>query len=47
LAIDTNHPQADGKLTDRRIETILQGYGYEVLSEAKPLMTTWARPKTV
>jgi FkbM family methyltransferase len=47
LAIDTNHPQADGKLTDRRVEAILQGYGYQALSEAKPLMTTWARPKTV
>jgi FkbM family methyltransferase len=47
LAIDTNHPQADGSMTDRKIEAILQSYGYDAISEAKPLMTTWARPKTV
>lgn len=45
LAIDTNHPQADGQMTDQQVESILQTYGYEVLSEAKPLMTTWARSK--
>jgi FkbM family methyltransferase len=43
LAIDTNHPLANGELTDSRVEAILRGYRYEVLSEAKPLMTTWAR----
>lgn len=43
LAIDTNHPQADGKMTDHQVELILRSYGYEVFSEAKPLMTTWAR----
>jgi FkbM family methyltransferase len=47
LAIDTNHPQADGSMTDRKVEAILQSYGYDAISEAKPLMTTWARPKTV
>ena len=47
LAIDTNHPQADGKMTDHQVEVILRSYGYEVLSEAKPLLTTWARAKTI
>jgi FkbM family methyltransferase len=47
LAIDTNHPQGDGTMTDRKVETILQSFGYDAVSEAKPLMTTWARPKTV
>ena len=46
FAIDTNHPQADGSMTDRPVESILRSYGYEVFSEGKPLMTTWARPKT-
>lgn len=46
FAIDTNHPQADGSLTDRPVEAILRDYGYDTLSEAKPLMTTWARPRT-
>lgn len=46
FAIDTNHPQADGSLTDRPVEAILRSYGYEAFSEGKPLMTTWARPKT-
>ena len=47
LAIDTNHPQVDGTLTDRKVEAILKSYGYDAVSEAKPLMTTWGRPKTV
>jgi FkbM family methyltransferase len=45
LAINTNHPKVDGRMTNMEIEAILQGYGYDVLSEAKPFMTTWARPK--
>jgi FkbM family methyltransferase len=47
LAIDTNHPQANGKLTDRPVANILRSCGYQVLSEARPLMTTWARPGTI
>ncbi len=46
LALDTNHPRADGSMTDRPVEAILESYGYDVLSEAAPIMTTWARPKT-
>jgi len=45
FALDTNHPKADGKCTDKEIEALFQSYGYEVLSEANPLLTTWARPK--
>lgn len=44
LAIDTSHAQEDGTITCSGVETILRSYGYEVLSEANPLMTTWARP---
>jgi hypothetical protein len=47
VAIDTNHPQVDGTMTDRKVEAILKSYGYDAVSEAKPLMTTWARPKAV
>ncbi|MFZ0631688.1 MAG: FkbM family methyltransferase [Acidobacteriaceae bacterium] len=43
LAIDTSHLRADGTTTRSEVETILRSYGYEVLSEANPLMTTWAR----
>ncbi len=45
LALDTNHPQENGEMTDKAVETILQNYGYETYSEANPLLTTWARPK--
>ncbi len=45
FALDTNHPQADGKMTAEEIETIFRGYGYEAASEANPLLTTWARPQ--
>ncbi len=45
FALDTNHPKADGKCTDKEIEALFQSYGYETLSQANPLLTTWARPK--
>ena len=45
FAIDTNHPQANGRLTDGEIEAMFRNYGYDVLSEANPLMTTWARAR--
>ena len=45
LAIDTNHPKADGEMTNHEVESMLQDYGYEVHSEASPLLTTWARPR--
>ena len=45
FALDTNHPMANGELTSGRVETILRGNGYEVASEANPLMTTWARKR--
>jgi FkbM family methyltransferase len=44
FALDTNHPKADGQCTDKEIEALFRSYGYEVLSEANPLLTTWARP---
>jgi FkbM family methyltransferase len=44
LAIDTNHPKPDGEMTNREVESMLREYGYEVHSEASPLLTTWARP---
>ncbi len=45
FAVDTNHPRADGSMTDRAVEEIFLRSGYETASEAKPLLTTWARPK--
>jgi FkbM family methyltransferase len=44
LALDTNHPRADGSTTEKPVESLLSSYGYEVASEANPLLTTWARP---
>lgn len=43
VAIDTNHPRPDGTMTDREVEAVLRSCGYEVASEAKPLLTTWGR----
>lgn len=45
FAMDTNHPQADGSMTSGEIERMFASYGYEVMSEANPLLTTWARPR--
>jgi len=45
FALDTNHPQANGETTDKAVEVLFRNYGYEVLSETNPLLTTWARPK--
>lgn len=45
LALDTNHPNVNGEMTDREVEAMLRSYGYEAESEANPLLTTWARPK--
>ena len=45
LAIDTNHPKPDGEMTNREVESMLREYGYEVHSEASPLLATWARPR--
>ena len=44
VVIDTNHPRPDGTMTDRDVENVLRGCGYEVASEARPLLTTWGRP---
>jgi FkbM family methyltransferase len=43
FALDTNHPKANGEMTNREIEAMFRSYGYEVASEANPLLTTWAR----
>ncbi len=45
FAVDTNHPQADGEMTTAFVEAKFREYGYECLSEANPLWTTWARPR--
>ncbi|HEY5328712.1 MAG TPA: FkbM family methyltransferase [Acidobacteriaceae bacterium] len=45
FALDTNHPKLNGETTDREVETMFRSYGYEAESEAKPFLTTWARPK--
>jgi len=44
LALDTSHLKVDGTPTAADVEVLLRGYGYEVASEANPLLTTWARP---
>jgi FkbM family methyltransferase len=46
FALDTHHPQANGEMTSRKIEAMFREYGYEAASEANPLWTTWARPKS-
>jgi FkbM family methyltransferase len=45
FTIDTNHPKANGEMTSADIEVMFRQYGYDVLTEAKPFFTTWARPK--
>ena len=45
FALDTNHPKANGEMTSGEVEQIFKSYGYEVMSEANPLLTTWARPR--
>jgi len=45
FALDTNHPKANGEMTNGDVEGMFTSYGYEVLSEASPLWTTWARPR--
>jgi len=45
FALDTNHPKPNGETTGREVETMFRSYGYEAESEAKPFLTTWARPK--
>lgn len=45
FSLDTCHLKADGKPTSTDIERLFRSYGYEALSEAKPLMATWARPR--
>lgn len=46
LALDTSHLKGDGTPTAPDVETMLRSYGYDVTSEANPLLTTWARPAT-
>lgn len=46
FALDTHHPQANGEMTSKAIEAMFQRYGYEAASEANPLWTTWARPRS-
>jgi len=43
FAFDTNHPKENGEMTNGEIEAMFRSYGYEVASEANPLLTTWAR----
>ena len=45
FALDTNHPRATGEMTSGEVERMFKSYGYEVKSEANPLLTTWARPR--
>ena len=45
FALDTNHPRANGKTTDKEVEAMFRASGFEVASEARPFLTTWARPK--
>ena len=44
FALDTNHPQADGRTTDRQVEAMFRSCGYEAKSDANPMLTTWAWP---
>jgi FkbM family methyltransferase len=43
FALDTCHLKSDGQSTHTDVEALFRSYGYEVASEAKPLMATWAR----
>ena len=43
FALDTNH-LVNGSLTDRRIEALFRGAGYETTSSSSGFKTTWARP---
>jgi FkbM family methyltransferase len=45
FALDSNHPKANGEMTDKDVEAFFRDYGYETASEANPLLTTWARPQ--
>jgi FkbM family methyltransferase len=45
FALDTCHLKVDGQSTHADVEALFRSYGYDVESEAKPLMATWARPK--
>jgi FkbM family methyltransferase len=45
FALDTCHLKANGQSTHSDIEALFRSYGYEVESEANPLMATWARPR--
>jgi FkbM family methyltransferase len=45
FALDTNHPKANGEMTNGDVEQVFTNCGYEVISEANPLLTTWARPR--
>jgi FkbM family methyltransferase len=44
LVLDTSHKKADGSPTGPEVDAMLRGYGYGVISEANPLLTTWAEP---
>jgi FkbM family methyltransferase len=44
LVLDTSHLKLDGSPTGPEVDAMLRSYGYEVMSEANPLLTTWARP---
>ncbi len=45
FSLDTCHLKPDGQSTHSDIEALFRSYGYEVASEANPMMETWARPK--
>lgn len=44
MVLDTSHTKADGSLTGPEVDAMLRSYGYRVVSEANPLLTTWAEP---
>lgn len=44
LVLDTSHEKADGTPTASEVDAMLRRYGYKVMSEANPLLTTWAEP---
>jgi FkbM family methyltransferase len=45
FSLDTCHLKPDGQSTHSDVEALFRSYGYEVASEANPMMETWARPE--
>lgn len=44
LVLDTSHKKPDGSPTGPDVDAMLRHYGYNVTSDANPLLTTWAEP---